>query len=74
MFKALERLLCRRLSNADTHKVISEVHGFIEMFRDKMNAFNEEWDALFTENAHINWPSFVWDLFTTPLPPHIEKA
>ena len=68
MFKALERLLCRRLSHSQVHKVISEVHSIIEMFRDDRNSFNAEWDQMFVQNLHIKWPNFVWDLFTTPLP------
>ena len=68
MFKALERLLCRRLTHSQVHKVISEVHSIIEMFRDDRNSFNAEWDQMFVQNLHIKWPNFVWDLFTTPLP------
>lgn len=67
MFQALERLLCRRVSKADAHAVISEVHRFIEMFQDKRNKFNEQWDDMFKKNLHILWPSFVWDLLAVPL-------
>ena len=61
LFRALERLLCRRLTQGEAHRLLFIIRTIVE----KMNSYseyNKEWGKKFLANPQIKWPRFILDL------------
>ncbi len=67
LVKALEQLLCKRVTSEEALEIIQEVHDCIALLESRKNEFNQQWDQMLLENRHIQWPAFVWDLIVTPV-------
>ena len=62
MFKALEKLLHRRLKRSEVYRILSEVHEINEMFEVIEENYFTQWKNFFIRNKDLNFPKLVWEL------------
>ena len=62
MFKALEKLLRKRLKRSEVYRILSEVHEINEIFEEVEEKYFTQWENFFIRNKDLNFPKLVWDL------------
>ena len=75
MFKALEKLLRKRLKRSEVYRILSEVHEINEIFEDVEEKYFTQWENFFIRNKDLNFPKLVWDLLpSNPTTDVTEKS
>ena len=75
MFKALEKLLHRRLKRSEVYRTLSEVHEINEMFEVIEEKYFTQWENFFIRNKDMNFPKLAWELLSSnPMDDVTEKT
>ncbi len=74
LYRALERLLCKRFSVEGAREVLSRIRETVEQINRVTAEARDEWAAKFLEYKHIQWPKFIMDLIPSGVQNREEKS
>ena len=72
MFKALEKLLHKRLKPSEVHRILGDVRELNEKFESIEDRFLTQYTENFTRNRNLKFPRLFWELLPLTSLDHSE--
>ena len=69
LFQALEKLLCKRLSEEEARRLVGILRLAVRELNCGALRYATEWDNKFHSRRKIKWPRIILDLMISPLAP-----